>query len=125
MKKKKKKKRIPKNPIVKWMCNSCHLNKSSKTMGHVINAITLKCSLCDEHLKLEMPFGADIGPNNYKDALAKCPKCTNAIKRPLCADCGNVMYEFDYTLEELKAWNPPERNEPPKVIIQKKPWWKV
>ena len=111
-----KKKKLPKNPLLKWLCFVCNHHKSTKALGHVINAITLKCSLCDEFLKYHSRS------NNYKDGLAICTNCTNGIALPLCADCGEPMQEFDGPLNDLKA-NKIENDEPIPINKKKKSWW--
>ena len=111
-----KKKKLPKTPLLKWLCFICNHHKSTKALGHVINAITLKCSLCDEFLKYHSRS------NNYKDGLAICTNCTNGISLPMCADCGEPMQEFDASLDELKA-NKIENDEPIPINKKKKSWW--
>ena len=115
---KSKKKKKPKNPILKWLCFICHHNKSTKTVGHVVNAITLKCSICDEFLKYHSTS------DNYNDGLARCAACSNAISLPLCASCGEPMQEFDASLDELKA-NIIENDEPIPMRKKNKNWWKL
>tara|TARA_B100001173_G_C15677717_1_gene416506 strand:- start:158 stop:514 length:357 start_codon:yes stop_codon:yes gene_type:complete len=115
-KSKSKKEKKPKNPILKWLCFVCHHHKSTKTLGHVINAITLKCSMCDEFLKYHSIS------DNYKDGLAISTRCTNGIALPLCSSCGEPMQEFDASLDDLKA-NPIENDDPIPMLKKKKSWW--
>ena len=116
MLKKKKSKAITKNPNLKWLCFVCHDHKSTKTLGHVINAVTLKCSLCNEYLKYHSRS------DNYKDGLAVCTRCTNGIALPLCGSCGEPMKEFNGTLNDLKA-NQISNDDPRPIRKKKKSFW--
>lgn len=113
---KSKKKKLPKNPLLQWLCFKCHHYRSTKTLGHVINAITLKCSLCDEFLKYRSRS------NYYKDGFAQCTNCTNGIALPLCFDCGEPMQEFNFPLNDLKA-NKIQNDDPIPINKKKKSWW--
>ena len=115
---KSKKKKLPKNPILKWLCFVCHDHKSTKTLGHVINAITLKCSMCDEFLEYEHPYNSEI----YKNGTASCPRCTNGIAVPRCNSCGEALQGFEAPLSDLKA-NKIENDEQRPIIKKKKSWW--
>jgi hypothetical protein len=115
------KQKKPKNPVINWMCFKCHHHKSTKTSGHVINSISLKCSLCDEHLE----YNPNAFSDNYnrKDGFASCPICSNGIKVPLCNDCGEPLDQLNTDLDEFKVNNPIHNDEPIEIIKKKKSWW--
>ena len=115
--KKKKKKAKPKNPFLSWLCFTCHHEKSSKKFGRVINAITLKCSLCDVYLELE-----GVIDGNTKNSVAVCPNCETLVRTPLCK-CGSAMLPSTMTLNELK--NNPIENDLPLTEDKKKSWWDI
>jgi hypothetical protein len=113
------KQKKPKNPVLNWMCFKCHHHKSTKTFGHVINSISLKCSLCDEHLE----YSPNAFSDNYNDGFAGCPMCTNGIKVPLCNRCGEPLNQLNVDLDEFKVNNPIHNDEPIEIIKKKKSWW--
>ena len=113
MKVKKKKPKL-KNPILRWMCIRCYHYRSDK-FNPEINAVTLKCSLCDNFLISENDF-------------ATCPNdCGITILKPKCSKCGEKMIETEGTLKDLLVNNPidTEIALDYQKLINKKPWWKI
>ena len=115
---KSKKKKLSKNPILKWLCFYCHHHKSSKAMGRVVKAFNLTCSLCDEFLEYQ-EFTAAGGVDK---TAAQCPSCSNSLAIPVCLDCGNKLSPFDDTLKTLEK-NPIENELP--IEVKKKKWWEL
>ena len=107
----KKKKIVPKDPILRWLCYYCN-HLSSKSTGHLINAITLKCSLCDEHL---------IREDGGATPAACCPNCTVSIALPVCSRCGKTMAPYSDTLADLKGNT--ELYDDTSDVSRKEPWW--
>ena len=109
--KKKKKKIVTKDPLLRWLCYWCaHVSK--KSTGHLITAITLKCSLCDEHLIVD---------DGRSPSTACCPNCTNEIARPVCYRCGKTMAPYGDTLAGLKGNT--ELYDDTSDVSRKEPWW--
>jgi len=112
------KKQTPKNLTISWMCIKCHNYKSDKSK-QFINAITLKCSVCGEHLKYNY---SNWGGREMQ--TAECPDGHTAILIPKCVSCGEGMVEFDGTVEDL---TPIETESSVEMGVhlynQKKPWW--
>ena len=125
MKKKvKKKKSNSKNPILSWMCYRCYDSKSYKGNPE-INAITIKCSLCDEPLQYDDMQHVGGRDSNPVTCINGCGKAL--IYRPDCASCGEKMKEYGGTLNELLKNNPIDREIALdyQKLINKKPWWKL
>jgi len=126
-KKTKKKKARSKNPVLGWLCYRCYDSKSYKDNPY-INAVSLKCSLCDE-------------PLNYDDFKHIGGKesnpvtCTNGcgqafIYRPECASCGERMKEYGGTLKDLLDTDPIDRDislddKNQMELSKKKSWWET
>ena len=109
-----------KDPVLGWFCHKCYEHKSHKNYAF-INAITLKCSLCDENLERKsytMAGGRD-------RTMAECPSGHTRISLPECL-CGEKMMQTSNTVEGLKLNNPREEETPLENRItesKKKSWW--
>ena len=102
------------------ICNECYYNKSYKN-NPFINAITLKCSLCDEKLKYERYTVA----GGSERAMAECPNGHTQIPVPKCL-CGEDMTESSNTRYGLLANHPIEDELSLEYRIaesEKKSWW--
>ena len=113
-------KKLLKDPVLGWLCVRCYDNRSDKN-NYFINAVTLKCSLCDENLKFNYSTDGD----GRHIRWASCPDRHTSISLPKCSMCGEKMLPHDVTLQEYKDKNPIERE----IAIDyetkiKKPWWK-
>ena len=85
IKKTKKKKVRSKNPVLSWLCYRCYDSKSYKG-NPCINAITLKCSLCDEPLHYDDFKHIGGKESNPVTCINGCGQAF--IYRPECASCG-------------------------------------
>ena len=78
-------KKLLKDPVLGWFCNKCYEQKSHKHYAF-INAITLKCSLCDENLERKSYTMA----GGSGTTMAECPNGHTQIALPECL-CGEKM----------------------------------
>lgn len=125
MKKKvKKKKSKSKNPVLRWMCYRCYDSRSYKGNPE-INAITLKCSLCDDYLIFESYTAAGGVDMNVATCSNGCSRAS--ILRPQCSTCGEKMKEYGGTLKDLLENDPIDREIALdyQKSINKKSWWKL
>jgi len=117
--KKKKAKKNLEHTEFGWMCNKCYDNKSYKN-NPFINAITLKCSLCDERLEYQRDSMGGV-----ENSWAECPNDHTRISIPKCL-CGEDMTESSNTRYGLLANHPIEDEislENRIAQSEKKSWW--